>query len=161
MLLKANININFEDYKKFNVIDDNQILKFIEENFNVKNLKSNEIKINDRKFSCKHVSNNVLWIEFDKFFREPTHSADYKYISDKFDWIFISNFFTADDDQNDIIRRFISFIDIAYINKTKIKFFFNNIDQDKIYLGKKIENLWSRCRSRLFEMQSKEYFFNK
>ena len=39
--------IEFEDYKKFNVIDDNQILKFIEENFNVKNLKSNEIKIND------------------------------------------------------------------------------------------------------------------
>ena len=153
--------IELDDQNKFNNFDDDKIFEFINENFGLDNFKSNEIKVNDRKFSCKHVSNNVLWIEFDKFFREPTHSADYKYISDKFDWIFISNFFTADDDQIDIIRRFISFIDIAYINKTKIKFFFNNIDQDKIYLGKKIENLWSRCRSRLFEMQSKEYFFNK
>ena len=152
--------IEFEDYKKFNAIDDNQILKFIEENFNVENLKSNKIKINDRNFSCKHVSKNILWIEFNKFFKEPTHSKDYKYISNKFDWIFISNFISTDDEQIDIIRRFISFIDIAYANKTKIKFFFNNFDKNEIYLGKKIDNLWIRCNSRLAEMQNKEYFVN-
>ena len=60
----------------------------------------------------------------------------------------------------DIIRRFISFIDIAYANKTKIKFFFNNFDKNEIYLGKKIDNLWIRCNSRLAEMQNKEYFVN-
>ena len=152
--------IEFEDYKKFNVIDDNQIFKFIEKNFSVENLKSNKIKINGREFSCKHVSKNILWIEFNKFFKEPTHSKDYKYISIKFDWIFISNFISTDDEQIDIIRRFISFIDIAYANKTKIKFFFNNFDKNKIYLGNKINNLWLRCNSRLVEMQNKEYFFN-
>ena len=152
--------IEFEDYKKFNVIDDNQIFKFIEKNFSVENLKSNKIKINGREFSCKHVSKNILWIEFNKFFKEPTHSKDYKYISIKFDWIFISNFISTDDEQIDIIRRFISFIDIAYANKTKIKFFFNNFDKNKIYLGNKINNLWLRCNSRLAEMQNKEYFVN-
>ena len=152
--------IEFEDYKKFNVIDDNQIFKFIKKNFSVENLKSNKIKINGREFSCKHVSKNILWIEFNKFFKEPTHSKDYKYISIKFDWIFISNFISTDDEQIDIIRRFISFIDIAYANKTKIKFFFNNFDKNKIYLGNKINNLWLRCNSRLVEMQNKEYFFN-
>ncbi len=152
--------IEFEDYKKFNVIDDNQIFKFIEKNFSVENLKPNKIKINGREFSCKHVSKNILWIEFNKFFKEPTHSKDYKYISIKFDWIFISNFISTDDEQIDIIRRFISFIDIAYANKTKIKFFFNNFDKNKIYLGNKINNLWLRCNSRLAEMQNKEYFFN-
>ena len=152
--------IEFEDYKKFNVIDDNQIFKFIKKNFSVENLKSNKIKINGREFSCKHVSKNILWIEFNKFFKEPTHSKDYKYISIKFDWIFISNFISTDDEQIDIIRRFISFIDIAYANKTKIKFFFNNFDKNKIYLGNKINNLWLRCNSRLAEMQNKEYFFN-
>ena len=152
--------IEFENYKKFNVIDDNQIFKFIEKNFSVENLKSNKIKINGREFSCKHVSKNILWIEFNKFFKEPTHSKDYKYISIKFDWIFISNFISTDDEQIDIIRRFISFIDIAYANKTKIKFFFNNFDKNKIYLGNKINNLWLRCNSRLAEMQNKEYFFN-
>jgi cell division protein ZapE len=152
--------IEFEDYKKFNVIDDKQIFKFIEKNFSVENLKPNKIKINGREFSCKHVSKNILWIEFNKFFKEPTHSKDYKYISIKFDWIFISNFISTDDEQIDIIRRFISFIDIAYANKTKIKFFFNNFDKNKIYLGNKINNLWLRCNSRLAEMQNKEYFFN-
>ena len=152
--------IEFEDYKKFNIIDDNQIFKFIEKNFSVENLKPNKIKINGREFSCKHVSKNILWIEFNKFFKEPTHSKDYKYISIKFDWIFISNFISTDDEQIDIIRRFISFIDIAYANKTKIKFFFNNFDKNKIYLGNKINNLWLRCNSRLAEMQNKEYFFN-
>lgn len=152
--------IEFEDYKKFNVIDDNQIFKFIEKNFSVENLKPNKIKINGREFSCKHVSKNILWIEFNKFFKEPTHSKDYKYISIKFDWIFISNFISTDDEQIDIIRRFISFIDIAYANKTKIKFFFNNFDKNKIYLGNKINNLWLRCNSRLAEMQDKEYFLN-
>ena len=152
--------IEFEDYKKFNVIDDNQIFKFIEKNFSVENLKPNKIKINGREFSCKHVSKNILWIEFNKFFKEPTHSKDYKYISIKFDWIFISNFISTDDEQIDIIRRFISFIDIAYANKTKIKFFFNNFDKNKIYLGNKINNLWLRCNSRLVEMQNKEYFVN-
>ena len=152
--------IEFEDYKKFNVIDDNQIFKFIEKNFSVENLKSNKIKNNGRESSCKHVSKNILWIEFNKFFKEPTHSKDYKYMSIKFDWIFISNFISTDDEQIDIIRRFISFIDIAYANKTKIKFFFNNFDKNKIYLGNKINNLWLRCNSRLAEMQNKEYFFN-
>ena len=152
--------IEFQNNKKFNVIDDNQIFKFIEKNFSVENLKTNKIKINGREFSCKHVSKNILWIEFNKFFKEPTHSKDYKYISIKFDWIFISNFISTDDEQIDIIRRFISFIDIAYANKTKIKFFFNNFDKNKIYLGNKINNLWLRCNSRLVEMQNKEYFFN-
>ena len=152
--------IEFQNNKKFNVIDDNQIFKFIEKNFSVENLKTNKIKINGREFSCKHVSKNILWIEFNKFFKEPTHSKDYKYISNKFDWIFISNFISTDDEQIDIIRRFISFIDIAYANKTKIKFFFNNFDKNKIYLGNKINNLWLRCNSRLVEMQNKEYFFN-
>ena len=91
------------------------------------------------------------------FFREPTGSSDYKYISDKFDWIFISNFNYCDDDSIDIIRRFISFIDIAYIQKTKVKFFFNNLDFNNLYQGTKIEILWQRCSSRLSEMQSSKY----
>ena len=120
-------------------------------------MNSGEIEINNRRFECKLALNNILWIEFSSFFREPTGSSDYKYISDKFDWIFISNFNYCDDDSIDIIRRFISFIDIAYIQKTKVKFFFNNLDFNNLYQGSKIEILWQRCGSRLSEMQSSKY----
>ena len=82
------------------------------------------------------------------------------YISNKFDWIFISNFKKNNDDTIDIIRRFISFIDITYINRTKIKFFFNDIAIESIYSGSKIENLWVRCKSRLSEMRTQEYLTN-
>ena len=92
------------------------------------------------------------------FFREPTGSADYKDISSKLDWIFISNFTKCDDNSIDIVRRFITFIDIAYTKKVKVKFFFNNLDINEIYEGTKLDLLWSRCESRLNEMQGRTYF---
>jgi cell division protein ZapE len=153
------------DYRTRNIIQLNNndtyseknITSFIANNFGTDHLNSGEIEINNRRFECKLALNNILWIEFSSFFREPTGSSDYKYISDKFDWIFISNFNYCDDDSIDIIRRFISFIDIAYIQKTKVKFFFNNLDFNNLYKGAKIEILWQRCGSRLSEMQSSKY----
>ena len=152
--------IKFDKYDSNKIISDEEIFKFIVDNFALDQQKSDKIEINNRKFSCKLVSNNILWIEFSNFFREATGSKDYSYISNKFDWIFISNFKKNDDDSIDIIRRFISFIDITYTNKTKIKFFFNNIAVESIYTGSKIENIWVRCKSRLSEMKTKEYLMN-
>ena len=158
------------DYRTRNIIksidkpsnknfSDKKISKLISENFTVNTSESSKITINDRKFSCKLALNNILWIEYISFFDQPTSSKDYKYISEKFDWIFISNFIVSNDDQIDIVRRFISFIDIVYKKKSKIKFFFNNIEINEIYSGSKIDNLWVRCQSRLREMQTDEYFF--
>ena len=149
--------IKFDKSDSNKIVSDEEIFKFIVDNFALDHQKSNQISINDREFNCKLVSNNILWIEFSDFFREATGSKDYSYISNKFDWIFISNFKKNDDDSIDIIRRFISFIDITYTNKTKIKFFFNNIAIDSIYTGSKIKNLWVRCKSRLSEMRTQEY----
>jgi len=70
---------------------------------------------------------------------------------------FLNDFKYCDDNSTDIIRRFISFIDICYRDKTKIKFFFNGIAYEKLYTGKKLEILWDRCQSRLSEMQTSEY----
>ena len=156
------------DYRTKNIIEignsrinksftDEEISEFIETNFGLDHSNIDAFKINDRKFSCKHASNNILWIEFTNFFNEPTNSKDYKFITEKYDWIFISNFVGTNDDLNDVIRRFISFIDVAYINNAKIKFFLNEIEVNDIYNGKKIENLWCRCLSRLNEMQTEEY----
>ena len=146
------------DHKYTKFFKDDDIHKFINNTFGINNI-NNELIIKDRKFICKNLSNNFLWIEFNSFFKNPTSSSDYNYVCEKFDWVFISDFIYCDDDSIDIVRRFISFIDIAYMKKSKIKFFSANIKLSSLYVGKKIDNLWVRCSSRLKEMQNQEYFF--
>lgn len=146
------------DHKNTEFFKDHDIHELINNAFGINNI-INELIINDRKFICKNLSNNFLWIEFTSFFGNPTSSSDYNYICEKFDWIFISDFILCDDDSIDLVRRFISFVDIAYMKKSKVKFFSTNIELPSLYDGKKIDNLWVRCSSRLKEMQNQEYFF--
>ena len=90
------------DYRLRNIIDTNHgeqysysekdILNLIKDNFILSNEHIKEIIINDRKFTCKLFSNNLLWIDFMTFFKEPNSSQDYNSICNRLDWIFISNF---------------------------------------------------------------------
>ena len=156
------------DYRTKNIIEldkkdskvmfsEEKIIALIKENFGIDEGPNDILTINSRKFRCKIVLNNLLWIEFNSFFKEATGAKDYKFICDKFDWIFINSFESFDDDSIDIIRRFISFIDIAYKEKTKVKFFFNDTDISSIYSGTKLDILWKRCASRLSEMKNYDY----
>ena len=148
-------NVNQEKSNKF--FDEKDILLVIKENFDNKNLTKKTLNINSRQFTCKAVSNDFLWISFSDFFIEPNGSSDYMEISKNTEWVFLNDFKYCDDNSTDIIRRFISFIDICYRDKTKIKFFFNGIAYEKLYTGNKLEILWDRCQSRLSEMQTSEY----
>ena len=161
--LKGNIDYRTKkiiniDHKHIEFFKDDDIHKLINKTFGINTI-NNKLIIKDRKFNCKNLSNNFLWIEFVSFFSDSTSSSDYEHICEKFDWIFISHFISCDDDSIDIVRRFITFIDIAYMKKSKVKFFSANIKLSSLYVGKKIDNLWVRCSSRLKEMQNQEYFF--
>jgi len=174
-ILKEKMNIfNLQgeiDYRLKNIIQlkensetdyfsDDDIRNFIFENFSQVSENTNKILINDRSFECKFVSSNILWIGFKDFFRNPTGKFDFKYLSKNYDWIFISDFKKCDDDSMDIIRRFISFIDITYVEKVKIKFFFNDTKIHELYSGNKLKILWDRCSSRLVQMQNYKYLEN-
>tara|TARA_Y100000996_G_scaffold403683_1_gene376911 strand:+ start:506 stop:1549 length:1044 start_codon:yes stop_codon:yes gene_type:complete len=160
------------DYRSRNIIElnrnnvkdifsDKKIFELIKKNFSIEDgIFNDTLVINKRKFKCRIALNNLLWVEFSSFFKEATGAQDYKFICDKFDWIFISSFCFNDDDSIDVIRRFISFIDIAYKEKTKVKFFFNDINIPNIYSGSKLNLLWRRCSSRLVEMQNYDYLDN-
>ena len=155
------------DYRTKNIIEldknekkfysEKDIFELITFNFGSTFNNTNEIIINERKFKCKLSYRNILWIEFNNFFSDSTGTSDYKDISRRFDWIFINNFIVCDDDSADIIRRFISFIDIAYTEKVKVRFFFNDIDIENMYTGTKLDLLWPRCASRLAEMKTYDY----
>ena len=74
-------------------------------------------------------------------------------ICKKYEWFFIDDFKQYDDYGKDVIRRFIGFIDIAYIEKVKIKLFINNDDIANLYSGEELMFLWNRTISRLEEMR--------
>ena len=71
----------------------------------------------------------------------------------RYEWFFIDNFIECDESRNDLIRRFIGFIDIAYIKKSKIKFFKSGLLTSEIYKGEALDFFWNRTVSRINEMQ--------
>ncbi|MDC0415532.1 cell division protein ZapE [Gammaproteobacteria bacterium] len=148
------VNLNQDDSDKY--YNDNDIILFLKNNF--ENLDFNrEYYVNSRMFSCKATSSDFLWISFSDFFKEPSGDKEYIEISEKTEWIFINDFIICNDDYADVVRRFISFIDICYRNKIKVKFFFNKYSCNDLYTGDKLKELWERCSSRLNEMQTIEY----
>jgi cell division protein ZapE len=145
---------NFQD-----TFNDEKIKEFISSVFECNEFKK-VIHINNRAFSCNGFSNSFIWISFNKFFKEATGSKEYIDICNKYDWILINNFTVCDDDDADIVRRFISFIDIAYKENIKVKFFYEGINPEDVYTGNKFQYLWERSQSRINEMKSKKYLIN-
>lgn len=116
--------------------------------------------INSRKFNCLGCSKKVLWISFDEFFSSPCGGKDFIEIAKTFEWVFINNFHICNDDHIDKIRRFISFIDIAYQEKQKLKLFYDPDLINNLYIGDQLENLWIRAESRLHQIATKKYLQN-
>ena len=77
-----------------------------------------------------------------------------------FEWVFINNFHICSDDHIDKIRRFISFIDIAYQEKQRLKLFCDADLVNNLYSGDQLENLWVRTESRLHQIATTKYLQN-
>ena len=152
----------FKDNKKFETSSStSQIKSIIRDNFFLEKGLSKSFYINNRNFSCEGENRDFLWVSFEEYFKQPTGASDFSEICKRYKWIFINGFIAVNDTNSDLIRRFITFIDIAYTSNVNIRFFFDNIDPKKIYEGEVLSLLWGRCESRLQEMQTDEYIFNK
>ena len=146
-------NINLNSSKNGKDFSQDQILKFIKKNFNFIGDLKIELEINNRTFICKGNTKDFIWLSYKEFFRQNLAISDFLAICKNYDWFFIDDFEQNDDYGKDIIRRFIGFIDIAYIEKVKIKFFLNNDDIRSLYSGEELSFLWDRTISRIEEMQ--------
>jgi len=114
------------------------------------------LKINDRLIEIQKRSSNVLWINFDSLCNIPRSSADYAILVKKYSPIIISEIpkITATDYAR--ISNFIQFIDIAYDNKIRCVFS-ADVDINELYTDGKYWQDFQRTRSRIHEMQSKDY----
>ena len=139
---------------------DESVKGFLQQTFNKDITNQTEFLVNIRSFPCKGCSDKVLWISFDNFFSSPCASKDFIEIIKTFEWIFINNFHLCRDDHIDKIRRFISFVDIAYKEKQKLKLFYDPNLINNLYTGDQLKNLWVRTESRLHQMVSAKYLEN-
>ena len=145
-------NINLNSSKSGKDFSQDQIFEFIKKNFNFIGDLKKDFRINDRTFACKGNTKDFIWLSYKEFFRQNLAISDFLAICKKYNWFFIDDFEQNDDYGKDIIRRFIGFIDIAYIEKVKIKFFFNSDDIRSLYIGEELSFLWDRTISRLEEI---------
>ena len=152
------------DYRLRNIVKQHskessiiEIQSFIESLFisEVKQIK--DFSVNNRRFPCLSYSNEFLWLSYIDFFKVPVGYEDFKTIFNQYKWLFISEFQQLNDDHADLIRRFITFIDLAYAEKVNIKFFLKNEQINDLYQGNLLKELWVRTSSRLIEMSSSEY----
>ena len=146
-------NINLNSSKSGKDFSQDQIFDFIKKNFNFIGDLNKELEINDRTFRCKGNTKDFIWLSYKEFFRQNLAISDFLAICKNYDWFFIDDFEQNDDYGKDIIRRFIGFIDIAYIEKVKIKFFMENDDIQSLYNGEELLFLWDRTISRIEEMR--------
>ena len=136
------------------------IKDFLQRTFNQDITYTTEFLANDRKFNCLGCSDKALWLSFEDFFSSPCASKDFIEIVKTFEWVFINNFHACNDDHFDKVRRFISFIDIAYQEKQKLKCFYDPNLMINLYSGDQLHHLWVRTESRLHQIASKKYLQN-
>ena len=129
------------------------ILTFIRKELGADTIGEKFLFVGSRKFPVILSNKQYLWLSFNDFFNLPVSSHDFKIVVKKYNLIIIDSFDKCDDTKKDIIRRFITFIDLAYKEKVKIKFFMD-FDLDYLYSGNELASIWQRCKSRINEFLS-------
>ncbi|MDA9925047.1 cell division protein ZapE [Gammaproteobacteria bacterium] len=133
---------------------------FLQRTFNLEITNTTKFSVSNRTFNCLGCSEKILWLSFDDFFSSPCASKDFIEIVKKFEWVFINNFHSCTDDQIDKLRRFISFVDIAYQEKQKLKLFYDPNLINNLYSGDQLLHLWVRTESRLHQITTTKYLQN-
>ena len=139
---------------------DKSVRDFLQRTFNSEIINITEFTVSNRAFDCLGCSDKILWLSFDDFFSSPCASKDFIEIVKTFEWVFINNFHSCTDDHLDKLRRFISFIDIAYQEKQKLKFFYDPNLINALYSGNQLLHLWARTESRLHQITTTKYLQN-
>ena len=122
--------------------------------------KPGTITVNEREMQVLGVSSGAVCFDFSELCRKARSSADYVMISEEFPVVFLANIEPLhDQEDSDVVRRFISLIDLLYDNSVFLVCL-SKVDIDNIYTGQILASPFERCHSRLIEMQTKKYLEN-
>jgi cell division protein ZapE len=114
------------------------------------------IHIEDRDIDTMYLGEKTAWFDFSKLCGIPRSQLDYIAMVARFSRVFISGLRHIDKIENDLITNFIRLVDIFY-DAGIVLIISSKVPMEAIYTGGRHAFEFQRCKSRLVEMQTKEY----
>jgi cell division protein ZapE len=115
-----------------------------------------DLAINGRSIPTRRHVDGVAWFDFAALCEGPRSQEDYIELARSFHTVLLSGIPELGRDDEDAARRFIALVDEFYDRRVKLAAS-AAVGLDELYSGKKLEFEFERARSRLTEMQTKEY----
>lgn len=115
-----------------------------------------EIEIHGRMLRCKKRTDKAIWFDFRMLCFGPRSQADYLYLSEHYEMIFVSGIEKLSQAERAEARRLTWLIDVMY--DYRVKFCATcDVPVGEIYVAGDFAQEFVRTASRLTEMQSQEY----
>ncbi|HET7569748.1 MAG TPA: cell division protein ZapE [Gammaproteobacteria bacterium] len=114
------------------------------------------LTIEGREISARRTGDGVVWFDFDRLCGGPRSANDYIEIARLFHTVIVSDVPRLGSDREDEARRLIALVDEFYDRGVKL-IISAAAPIDELYEGQRLRMEFTRTRSRLTEMQSKEY----
>ena len=115
-----------------------------------------EIEIHGRMLRCKKRTDKAIWFDFRMLCFGPRSQADYLYLSEHYEMIFVSGIEKLSQAERAEARRLTWLIDVMY--DYRVKFCATcDVPVGEIYVEGDVAQEFVRTASRLTEMQSQEY----
>lgn len=114
------------------------------------------IEVEGRDIPCRYIAEDVVWFDFDALCAGPRSQNDYIELAREFHAVLVSGVPVMGADNDDEARRFINMIDEFYDRGVKVAIS-AQAGLLALYDTGKLAFEFERTRSRLLEMQSREY----
>ncbi len=115
-----------------------------------------EIQVEGRPIPCRFVGEDVVWFAFRALCDGPRSQNDYIEIAREFHAVLVSDVPVLTGAMEDQARRFINMVDEFYDRGVKL-ILSAEAGLESLYGGSRLAFEFERTRSRLLEMQSREY----
>jgi len=118
------------------------------------------ILVNGRVIPYLKMSGEVVWFDFQVICGDARSQNDYLSLAKMFQAIVITNVRVCCDNENDVVRRFINLVDIFYDHGTRLAITAEALP-GALYAGDMLALEFHRTSSRLNEMQTEDYIFQR
>lgn len=114
------------------------------------------LAIEGRQILTRKVSDDVVWFDFRALCDGPRSQNDYIEIAREYHTVLLANVERMGAGSDDLARRFINLVDEFYDRAVKL-IITAEVPIEDLYAGGRLEFEFQRTRSRLLEMQSRDY----
>jgi cell division protein ZapE len=114
------------------------------------------LEINGRYLSSRCVADDVVWFEFAELCDGPRSQNDYIELARIYHAVLLGNVPQMGPGSDDLARRFVNLVDEFYDRNVKLVVS-AEVPIEQLYSGGRLEFEFQRTRSRLREMQSRDY----